>query len=40
MDDVACTETQHTPIVNGQTQLILPTDPLGYVIGGMQLAPE
>jgi hypothetical protein len=38
--DVACTETQHSPIVNGQTQFILPGDPPGYVVGPMPMAPK
>jgi len=35
-----CTETQHSPIVNGQTQFILPNDPPGYVLGPMPLPPK
>ena len=38
--DVACTETQHSPIVNGQTQFILPSDPPGYVVGPLPMAPK
>jgi hypothetical protein len=32
---VVCNETQHSPIVNGQTQFLLPNDPPGYVVGLM-----
>ena len=38
--DSVCTETQHSPIVNGQTQFILPNDPPGYVLGPMPLPPK
>jgi hypothetical protein len=38
--DVACTETQHSPIVNGQTQFILPNDPPGYLLGPMPPTPK
>lgn len=40
VSDVACTETQHSPIVNGQTQFLLPGDPPGYVLGPMPMAPK
>ena len=40
VNDVACTESQHSPIVNGQTQFILPNDPPGYVVGPMPMAPK
>jgi hypothetical protein len=33
--DVICTATQRSPIVNGQTQFILPNDPPGNVVGPM-----
>jgi hypothetical protein len=38
--DSACTETQHSPIINGQTQFILPNDPPGYLLGPMPLPPK
>jgi hypothetical protein len=37
---VVCNETQHSPIVNGQTQFLLPNDPPGYVVGPMPVAPK
>jgi hypothetical protein len=40
VSDVICTESQHSPIVNGQTQFILPTDPPGYVVGPMPPSPK
>jgi hypothetical protein len=33
--DVVCTETQRNPIINGQTQLLLPGDQPGYLMGPM-----
>ena len=40
VSDVICLESQHSPIVNGQTQFILPNDPPGYVVGPMPVAPK
>jgi hypothetical protein len=40
VSDVVCNETQHSPIVNGQTQFLLPNDPPGYVVGPMPVAPK
>jgi hypothetical protein len=40
VSDVVCNETQHSPIVNGQTQFVLPNDPPGYVVGPMPVAPK
>jgi hypothetical protein len=31
VNDVSCNETQHSPIINGQTQFLLPNDPPGYL---------
>jgi hypothetical protein len=38
--EVICTDTQHSPIVEGQTQFLLPSDPPGYVVGPMPVAPK
>ncbi len=35
--DTNCNETQHSPIINGQTQFILPNDPPGYLLGPMPM---
>jgi hypothetical protein len=40
VSDVVCNETQHSPIVNGQTQFLLPNDPPGYVVGPRPVAPK
>jgi len=40
VSDVVCTESQRSPIINGQTQFLLPTDPPGYVVGPMPPAPK
>jgi hypothetical protein len=40
VSDAVCTETQHSPIINGQTQFILPNDPPGYLLGPMPLPPK
>jgi hypothetical protein len=40
VSEVVCTETQHSPIVNGQTQFLLPNDPPGYVVGPMPIDPK
>jgi hypothetical protein len=40
VSEVVCTDTQHSPIVNGQTQFLLPNDPPGYVVGPMPVAPK
>jgi hypothetical protein len=40
VNDVSCNETQHSPIINGQTQFLLPNDPPGYLLGPMPQAPR
>jgi hypothetical protein len=40
VSDVICLETQHSPIVDGQTQFILPGDPPGHVLGPMPVKPK
>jgi hypothetical protein len=40
VSEVVCAETQHSPIVNGQTQFLLPNDPPGYVVGPMPIDPK
>jgi hypothetical protein len=35
--DSNCNESQHSPIINGQTQFILPNDPPGYLLGPMPM---
>jgi hypothetical protein len=40
VSDVICLETQHSPIVDGQTQFILPSDPPGHVLGPMPVKPK
>jgi hypothetical protein len=40
VSDVICDETRPNPIVNGQTQFVLPNDPPGYVVGPMPVAPQ
>jgi hypothetical protein len=40
VSEVVCSETQHSPIVNGQTQFLLPNDPPGYLLGPMPVAPK
>jgi hypothetical protein len=40
VSDASCNESQHSPIVNGQTQFILPNDPPGYLLGPMPIAPK
>ena len=37
ISDISCNETQHSPIINGQTQFILPNDPPGYLLGPMPM---
>jgi hypothetical protein len=39
VSDTNCNESQHSPIINGQTQCILPDDPPGYLLGPMPMAP-
>jgi hypothetical protein len=38
--DSNCNESQHSPIINGQTQFILPNDPPGYLLGPMPMPPK
>jgi hypothetical protein len=40
VSEVICADTQHSPIVNGQTQFLLPNDPPGYVVGPMPVGPK
>jgi hypothetical protein len=40
VSDVICLESQHSPIVEGQTQFILPNDPPGYILGPMPVTPK
>jgi hypothetical protein len=40
VSDANCNESQHSPIVNGQTQFILPNDPPGYLLGPMPMEPK
>jgi hypothetical protein len=40
VSDVICLESQHSPIVEGQTQFILPGDPPGHVLGPMPVKPK
>jgi hypothetical protein len=40
VNDVSCNETQHSPIINGQTQFLLPNDPPGYLLGPLPQAPR
>ncbi len=40
VSDVICLESQHSPIVDGQTQFILPNDPPGYILGPMPVVPK
>jgi hypothetical protein len=40
VSEVVCLESQHSPIVDGQTQFILPNDPPGYILGPMPIAPK
>jgi hypothetical protein len=37
ISDTSCNENQHSPIINGQTQFILPNDPPGYLLGPMPM---
>ena len=40
VSDVICLESQHSPIIEGQTQFILPNDPPGYIMGPVPVAPR
>jgi hypothetical protein len=40
VSDVVCLETQHSPIVNGQTQFILPGDSPEHVMGPLPVTPK
>jgi hypothetical protein len=40
VSDVICLESQRSPIIEGQTQFILPNDPPGYILGPVPVAPR